>query len=187
MAKEKDKTGGAGDPAAGSENKGGAAGAAAGASKAKLPKGVESQFMGDDNVVMFILDEDIDGNPILEGQRPTVIAEIWLKGKDYETVKTDRIKLNKREKDLKEDLKALYRKFPNQFTASANNPNLFVWNSGVGGLVIDVEREESFELKTHKDVPPPINTTTGEKNKADVAPLKRGAKNKDDKSPENIF
>lgn len=134
---------------------------------------------------MIQLTEDIDGNQFLEGSQPMAVKDLWETGKDYENTKTERMKLGRREKELKDELKGLYKKHPELFTPADGNPNLFVY--AVAGLVIEVEREESFELKTHKeDAPPPISGEA-QKNLDNVAPLKRGRKNASKDAPENIY
>jgi hypothetical protein len=109
-----------------------------------------------DGVTFLTLQEDIDGKPFLEGQNPKAVKDLWETGCLYEEIKTERIRLGKREGELKKELEVLYGKYPQFFVPSANDPKLLIYS--IGGLVVDAQLKESVEIKTHKDSPPPISS-----------------------------
>lgn len=137
-----------------------------------------------DGVVFVTLTHDIDGKPFLPDQQPKAVKELWETGVKYETVKTERLALLKREAELKAELTRLYGKYPQFFRKSDNDPNLEIYS--IGGLTIDAEIKRTVNIKTEKDAPPPISAAAQES--ADtVAALKGDKKGGKKKSPADVF
>lgn len=129
---------------------------------------------------LIVLTHDIDGNPFLPDQQPSAVKELWLEGKKHVENKEQHAKLTTALKEGKESLKALYRKYPSFFIPSENDPNVLIYT--IGGLTVEIDREETFEVKTRKDAPPPISTAA--QNQADADKLKRGGSGRGGKKKE---
>ncbi len=106
--------------------------------------------------VMIELDENINGEKYLDGQKPKAIKELWELGARNIANKEAHAKLTTALKEDKEDMLSLSRKYRQFFTASEDGT---VFEYRVGGLILEVDREETETVKTRKDLstPPPIS------------------------------
>lgn len=137
-------------------------------------------------VQLIELDAAFDGTAYMEGAKPSAVKELWENMSEYEKIKQERMKLNKKESELKSDHPRLYKKYKEFFVTDDKESNLFHYD--IGGLSMDVKITEELEIKTHPTpAAPPISTAS--QNVNEIAPLKKGGKKKvkPEDSPDEIY
>jgi hypothetical protein len=156
-------------------------------SKTPAPVGLTIEVI--DGVEWVTLTHDIDGKPYLPENQPKAIKELWEHGVKHYNLKTERLKLLKRETEEKGELTRLYGKYSNHFKKSENDPTLKIYS--VGGLVIDATITETVAIKTEKDAPPPISAAAQESADQVAALTKNkttgGKKGAKAKTPADVF
>lgn len=134
-------------------------------------------------IQMVELEAGFNGTAYAEGMRPSAVAELWDNMSEYEKIKTERMRLNKRESELKAEHPRLYRKYQDYFLKDDQNPNIFRYE--IGGLSMDVEVKEDLVIKTHP-TPDAAPISAAAQNVGEIAPLKKGRKKMED-SPADIY
>lgn len=130
-------------------------------------------------IEMIVLDADLNGNPFIKGQEPKAIKELWEVGSRHYENKLLHAKLTTALKEDKETMKALYRKYPSAFVPTDNDPNVLIYS--IAGLEIEVDREETIDIKTRKsETAPPISVDNQGASGDQSAPPKKRTRAKSD-------